>query len=64
MEHISQRKFNFIMNELKQHGLDMEHPLVIELRENVLIGAEIMTMKEIKDLIDKSIDSLPLEIYQ
>jgi hypothetical protein len=51
-----QRKFNFISNEFRQLDLNRENPNVISLFNEVLIAAEILSLKEIKQLIQDHLD--------
>lgn len=56
MTKISQRKFNFITNEFRQLDLNRENHNVIKLFNEVLIAAEILSLKEIKQLIQDHLD--------
>lgn len=56
-------KKQFIENEFRNLDLDMRNWYVQKLFENVLSASDILSKKELKQLIEDSVDLMGLSLY-
>ena len=56
-------KRKFIENEFRDIDLDMRNWYVQKLFENVLSASDILSKKELKQLIEDSVDLMGLSLY-